>query len=1278
MGQMRFHCLPRRAFTLSTWSSLSVWVVLALLLGQSIALAAVPRTPPAAGAIVNATGDAEVRLVETPEWLTAEIAQDLLTGDGLRTGSLGTMALLFADRTQIRVQHNSFLTVKAVAGGPTSGPTVLRLDRGGTWSRAATGGEEVRIETPSATAAIRGTDWSLTVDDRGTTRLVVLDGEIILENAYGMVSVKRGEIAFAEIGKAPTKTILVNPQDREQQIYDLSLISTMNSFFKLTDLPVDERRQARERIEAVAPAERDAGQWLDLTELAFDLGDWETARQALQALDATDARSKGRADQVAGFLAFFDYDFALAEERFASAAEVLAPDRALTALIGRSAALLNLRRSDEAKGLIEEMRKEYETDPRFLLCELVLTAFSADLPGAADQARRLSLRFPDDPAFPGAEGILSIVLGRPEQAREAAERSLALDPGYSIGFQVLGEYQRYYKGNSEMAVETLRRGLSHNDRDNELWAQLGCAYLEMYELRMAEEAFRQGIALRPKFVICLANYAILLLNLNRMDEAETILREIEAIDPGRDFTMALAGRVSLQRDDIPEAEQRLLKATTLNPAWADSSTMLAQTYYQKGEPALARQALDNAARLDPNDPLIPLVGSVIASNLAQADLAVEYAREAIRLYRRRGGEGITGLASTRGGNNTLGAAFLDLGLKPWADYYNDLSFDPYLADSYYYRQLQDKAGFSSLFQGMLQEPLSVSGRNRFVDFYRRPFLDSEIGGSLSWPGNGTGYGGNATIQGFSLAPKPMSYYLYADHNFSPEDRDHADLLTTSFIGGLGIDLTPYDGLLLDVEGLFTEKELPGTLVLPDPDDERDNRLVNAGLGYSHSFSARNIALGMVRIQDGRSTLSNGLPLGSTLSSLDYSLVNHFGPETARFLYEYGLRDMTDPADPNSPILRFGGSGPYLQDTIPDPLDTKDFSRLEVDLRALSLHARHLFSIHSVDFTYGAEFKSYRQEISQDYLGFRRRDPGNGLIVGDRGSIPFPFGDAVPRLFEITQDGEAGSAYLDALWRVNNSLWLWASLFADHADLEGSPPMNRLDPRLGLAWQASSRDWLRLAFREDVRAINLYSLAPVATIGLIPETAYLDSDGRAASYIARWDREWCKHFFTALDLRRQDITGFMNSVPNSFMYYYAEEGRIDQASLSANLWLRGGLGLFAEAIWRDTENRGSGPDQGRSLPLIPERQLDAGIIWIHPLQIRVSLVAHLVDEQPADETGAAMLDSYQTVDFSVTWQPLAKHLELGLAAINLLDHDFEIGQNMPADGRKVMLTAKWRF
>lgn len=1278
MRKMPFSILLSPVFTASALSPLFASVIIFLFMGLSIAQAAIPRKPPAAGAIINATGDAQIRLVETADWLTADIKQDLLTGDGLRTGPLGTMALLFADRTQVRVQRNSTLTVKSVAGSPGGGSTTLRLDRGGTWSRAVTGGPGVEIETPSATAAIRGTDWSLTVDDQGSTRLIVLDGEVVLENPYGRVTVARGEIAFAEIGKAPTKTVLVNPLDREQQIYNLSLTDALGSLLTLTDLKVAERRQAMERIDRVAAPERTAGQWLDLAELTYGLGDWKASRQALLSVDTTDAQMNARAELVAGYLAFMDDDFTGAEQHFAAAEGSLAPDRIVTARIGRAAALLQLRRSSEAERLIAGMAEEYGEDARYLLFRVILTAFSGDLPTAIDQTRQSAERFPDNPAFPAAEGNLALLLARPEQAKDAGERVLALDPDSSQGYLIIGEYRDTYLGNSEGAVEIIRQGLSHNKSDSGLWGALGHFYAAMDEYRLAEAAYLRSIELNPKNTTALANYSILLLDQERVAEAERLLAQIEEIDPGRDFTMILAGRLALQKDSPAEAKESLLKATTLNPAYSDSSVILGQAYYQEGELAPARQALDNAGRMDPNDPLIPLIGSVIASDRAYADAAIEYAREAMRLYRQRGGEGITGLASTRGGNNTLGAAFADLGLSSWANYYNELSFDPYSAESHFYRAAHNNERFSSLFQGLLLEPLATSGRNRFVDFYRRPFTDSEIGGTIGWPGNGTSYQGEGTIQGYAQTPKPMSYYLFADYGHSPEDRDHADNQVNSFVGGLGVNITPHDRLFLDTEGVFTTKELPGTLTLPDPDDELDSELVSAGLGYSHYFGARNILLGRIMAQDTENTLSNALPLGSTpLSSLEYSMVYNFGSDITRYLYEWGLRDDTDPAEPDSPILTGGDTGPYLSGAFLDGLDPKNDFRIRVEDRTLNLNVRHLFAFRSVDFTYGAEAKSLRQKTQKESLVLVQRDPGIGLIVGPANSLPFLFGDPALQSRDRVENKIIGSAYLDALWRLKNTLWFSGSLFADHADSEGSPPINRLDPRVGAAWQASARDWLRLAFREDLRTSGLYSLSPVATVGFMPQLAYLGDDGKVASYIARWDREWSAYFFTAFELRRQDIENFSTSVPDSFMFYSTPKGRIDQASLAANLWLRGGFGLFAQAVWRDTEDRSEGVDN-YDLPLIPEQQLDAGITWIHPLQIRLNLVVHLVDERPAYTASNTMLAGYETVDFGATWQPLAKHLELGLAVVNLLDREYEIGPDFPASGRNVLLTARWRF
>lgn len=1247
-------------------------------MGFDSANAAVPRNKPSVGSILSAKGDAQIRFVEEKNWLTAEIEQGLLTGDGLRTGSLGTMALLFIDRTQIQIQRNSILTVKSVAKS-AKGNTILRLDRGGTWSRAARGGAGIQIETPSATAAIRGTDWSLKVDDKGSTQLIVLDGEVILENPFGRVSVKRGEIAFAEIGKAPTKTVLVNPEDRAQQIYDLSLVEALKNH-KLTELKVAERQQKKKQIESIPASERDALQWVELAELSYDLGDWKTTRQALQSLVTPDNLLKARTDLVTGFLSFLDYDFASAENHFSAAISSLDPARILHAQIGLTVSLLQLRKVDEAKQLIDSMEQKYGDDPRFLLLQVVLTTFSGDFPDAIDQAGKLAQRFPDNPHFPAIEAVLSILLARSEQAKNAAEKTLALDPGNSVGFQMLSEYKNVFLGDSEGAIELLKQGLTYNESDNDLWSQLGYILLMIGEYQQAEKAFLKSIDLFPKDIACLVNYAILLLDQYRLEEARMILDQVEQIDPNRDFTKIFQGRLALHTDDIAGAEQGFLEATTLNPAYSDSALGLAYTYYQKGELAQAEQALDNAARLNPNEPIIPLIGSVIAQDRAYADRAIEYARDAIRLYRKRGGTGVTGLASTRGGNNTLGSAYSNLGLRAWANYYNELSFDPYSAESHFYRATQDEERLSSLYQGLVLEPLATSSRNRFVDLVRRPFIDSEINGSVSWPGNGTGYGGGATVQGFSVTPNPMSYYLSIDHTSSPGDRENADKVNNYFIGTLGINLTHSDRIFLDIEASKSENGLPGTIPVPDLDDNVEDQLLNAGLGYSHYFGARNILLGRIQAQSMSSTFSNEDPLGSRpLSLLDYSLIYNYGIEATNLLYTLGLKDVTDPGDPNSPVLALGSSGPYLENSIPPGLDTESKARLQVESRSLSAHLRHLFTVRTVDITYGFEFKALREDATTEQFTLVPRDPGTGQLIGPDGSLTFLYGDPASQKTEIDQNGTFGSLYGNALWRISDKLWVEGGLFADHADNEISTASNRLTPRAGIAWQASTNDWLRMAYREDVGTSSLFSLAPVATIGLIPDSSFIgDIDSRVKSYIARWDREWTKHFFTSLELRRQDILDFNTSVPESDLYFYADEGRIDKASLKANLWLKGGFGVFASALVQDSENLSTGADNLDGLPLVPDHQFDAGLAWIHPLQIQVILIGSLVGERSANNFDNTKLDSYSTFDFTATWQPLNKHLELGLFITNLLDEEYDAGQDIPASGRNIMITARWRF
>ena len=200
------HCLP----------ALTALAKLTALAWPLLAQAAVPAG--AAAEIVSLQGTGDQRAAAAADWQPARPAQALATGDFVRTRQAARMALLFADDTQLRLHQNTVLQVKGVAT-PAQPVTTLLLNAGRAWTQTKRAdGSRLNLETPAATAAIRGTDWDISVEDDGRTLITVLSGTVEFSNAQGAVSVGANEAAVAEVGKAPVKLVLSQPRDRIQWV----------------------------------------------------------------------------------------------------------------------------------------------------------------------------------------------------------------------------------------------------------------------------------------------------------------------------------------------------------------------------------------------------------------------------------------------------------------------------------------------------------------------------------------------------------------------------------------------------------------------------------------------------------------------------------------------------------------------------------------------------------------------------------------------------------------------------------------------------------------------------------------------------------------------------------------------------------------------------------------------------------------------------------------------------------------------------------------------------
>ena len=173
--------------------------------------------PNAAGEIVSLQGRGEFREPAETRWRNAFIRQKLGEGNFVRTGDASRMGVLLADQTQVRLAANSMIQIKQVGDGRDRG-TVLNQNAGRSWTQSKNVPNRLTVETPSALAAIRGTDWELVVGEDGSSTLTVLSGEVLLSNDQGSVSIGAGEQGRAQKGVAPVKRVLSNPRERVQWV----------------------------------------------------------------------------------------------------------------------------------------------------------------------------------------------------------------------------------------------------------------------------------------------------------------------------------------------------------------------------------------------------------------------------------------------------------------------------------------------------------------------------------------------------------------------------------------------------------------------------------------------------------------------------------------------------------------------------------------------------------------------------------------------------------------------------------------------------------------------------------------------------------------------------------------------------------------------------------------------------------------------------------------------------------------------------------------------------
>ncbi len=1223
---------------------------------SSYAVAAAPVVRPDIvkdAEIVAARGDSWVMFITRDDWSAAVTQQSLISGDQLKTGIYGKLDILFLDGTQIKVHNKTQLLIKEVRKPHENKGTVLGLRAGEVWSRAKSSPESLRIETPSATAAIRGTDWDLVVDEKGSSYLTVLKGSIELYNDQGKVMVDAGEQAIAEIGKAPVKTFLVRPRDRVQWI-----ISYPIDIADAVSFQTYRRPEARGAIPVAREKATTSEAKLILAELLYDVKEREESLKIVDELLAFEPRNS-RALVLKGYLLLGRGKTEPAEESFRKALENGLQRNKVIGNLGLAGVHLQKGEIEKAEKIIEGLNiKDALPEVGVVLAQF--RAFQGNFSGAIQVSAAYAERFPKDERFQFMIADFSTTLDEPEKAQASIKAAFSINQDSSMAWTIAGR-QQYLQGNSKDAEKSFRRAIEIDTANTLAMSELGKLLLEKGHFGESEEKLSSAIEKDPGVSSYWSRRGMLMNWIEKLPAARADLSRATELNAGDYQSLNGLGVIALKEGRTKEAAEYFQKAGMIEPGYAEPHIFLAVAYYQLEEIDHAVEELRLAMVLDPKDPVPHIITYIIYQDTYRPMLAVQEASKALELFPNL--KSVNPAQDTKRGLSNLGSALLGLGMDEWAGSYAEESFDIFDAASYRFvsNRFADNPAIylSANMQSFLLNPMSIGFQSRYQDIVLKPqhnfHVRTQLGLEEGHPARSL-----ALIQeGYFRKPFEIDYLLqldtYQNNGFRDNSESKGYFITYAF--GARPDFMNsfflYGALTADKVGE------PGSVTMIDHDDYTKKFGFQITGGYNRQLGPKRNLMLAFQHSVTRNDFRNPDPLGKTVSNpFIASFIKDLGfSGTSHIYFDSGVGFFSD-------TTGFADLFGYLPLTtgLPAALDTNSVERTVTSLESTSFHLKHIAEINSDhQLSVGLERTSHTLEVKE--TDTMREHPSSvipywtsiGLIGVDFDLIHL-YNQGKFKWKLINQSGSTTTAYIDDRWKIADNLLLEAGLFYEiyEDDLNS---IRDLNPRIGLSWKFHKNHIARVAAQRRLLPVDP-TLGPFTTAGVgftYPRSEAFPGD-IVTDYQAGIESKWTDKIYTDLRFERRFHrwqTTRIEFPDLSFIDREDVNNRADIVSLALNVILTDRLGTFAR--YTNTQNKNlSGrshmmpldftvPLKGKQAQYEPEDVFAAGLVWVSSRYMKASVTAKYVSSQFTDDDNTYRMPSYWSTDLNITLERFKNHL-----------------------------------
>ena len=201
--------------------------------------------------------------------ITIEQELEVEQYDTVKTGN-GKVGILFVDETRVDVTQHSKLIIDEFVYDPNTKKGKLNLSaklgtiRYASGQIAKTSRQDIKITTPTATIGVRGTDFSMTIDELGGSTIILLPSCDVKGNCLvGEISVESdaGQVILNQAFQATQVNVPENPP-APPVLLDLELDMINNMLIVAKPKDLDDENYVK-KIKAVADA-------LDIDFLEFD------------------------------------------------------------------------------------------------------------------------------------------------------------------------------------------------------------------------------------------------------------------------------------------------------------------------------------------------------------------------------------------------------------------------------------------------------------------------------------------------------------------------------------------------------------------------------------------------------------------------------------------------------------------------------------------------------------------------------------------------------------------------------------------------------------------------------------------------------------------------------------------------------------------------------------------------------------------------------------------------------------------------------------------------